>query len=302
MDSYYSHGKLLISGEYLVLDGALALGIPTRLGQRMSIEPGMSTNLNWTSIDEMDNIWYSGEFKISDSKLTSVNGDEISLRLEKILNSAIHLNPAFLNRMIGCDVSSKLEFNRDWGLGSSSTLINNIAQWANIDPFKLSDITLGGSGYDIACAMNDKPILYRRLEDVTEVKKVDFNPNFNSNLYFLYLGQKQDSREAIKNYRRKTKVSSEVIDEISEISLAIAQCEALEEFQFLMEKHEQILSNVLDRPGLKVDQFSDFGGSIKSLGAWGGDFALVATYSDPLPYFNNRGYSTLIPYEDMILK
>ena len=37
MPSYYSHGKLLISCEYAVLDGAKALALPTKLGQRLDV-------------------------------------------------------------------------------------------------------------------------------------------------------------------------------------------------------------------------------------------------------------------------
>lgn len=37
---YYSHEKLLKSGEYAVLKGALALALPTRQGQWLFIEEG----------------------------------------------------------------------------------------------------------------------------------------------------------------------------------------------------------------------------------------------------------------------
>jgi mevalonate kinase len=37
MLDFYSHGKLLITSEYAVLDGAKALALPTRLGQKLSV-------------------------------------------------------------------------------------------------------------------------------------------------------------------------------------------------------------------------------------------------------------------------
>ena len=37
MDAFYSHGKLLLTGEYLVLDGALALAVPCKLGQSLTV-------------------------------------------------------------------------------------------------------------------------------------------------------------------------------------------------------------------------------------------------------------------------
>ena len=37
--TFNAHGKLLLTGEYFVLDGALALALPCKLGQSMSIQP-----------------------------------------------------------------------------------------------------------------------------------------------------------------------------------------------------------------------------------------------------------------------
>ena len=36
--TFYSNGKLLITGEYLVLDGAKAFALPTKFGQKLTIE------------------------------------------------------------------------------------------------------------------------------------------------------------------------------------------------------------------------------------------------------------------------
>ena len=38
MSRFYSHGKFLLTGEYLVLKGALALALPLKLGQSMTVE------------------------------------------------------------------------------------------------------------------------------------------------------------------------------------------------------------------------------------------------------------------------
>jgi hypothetical protein len=47
--------------------------------------------------------------------------------------------------------------------------------------------------------------------------------------------------------------------------------------------------------------FNNFNGSIKSLGAWGGDFILVATQDNPNNYFKSNGYNVVIPFNDMVL-
>ena len=36
--TYYSNGKLLLTGEYVVLDGAEALAVPTRFGQNLTVK------------------------------------------------------------------------------------------------------------------------------------------------------------------------------------------------------------------------------------------------------------------------
>ena len=43
-----------------------------------------------------------------------------------------------------------MNFDKNWGLGSSSTLINNISSWAKINPYDLLWSISKGSGYDIA--------------------------------------------------------------------------------------------------------------------------------------------------------
>ncbi len=43
-----------------------------------------------------------------------------------------------------------MNFDKNWGLGSSSTLINNISSWAKINPYDLLWSIGKGSGYDIA--------------------------------------------------------------------------------------------------------------------------------------------------------
>ena len=37
MQRFYSNGKLLLSGEYLILDGATGLALPTKTGQEMLV-------------------------------------------------------------------------------------------------------------------------------------------------------------------------------------------------------------------------------------------------------------------------
>ena len=71
----------------------------------------------------------------------------------------------------------------------ASTLINNIAQWLKIDAFELLRESFGGSGYDVACAQTDSPIIYHLVNNEPHFKKVNFNPPFKENIHFVYLNK-----------------------------------------------------------------------------------------------------------------
>ena len=49
MNKFYSNGKLLISGEYLILEGAQALAMPVKHGQCLKIEESSSSKIIWQS-------------------------------------------------------------------------------------------------------------------------------------------------------------------------------------------------------------------------------------------------------------
>jgi hypothetical protein len=299
--TFYSNGKLLITGEYLVLDGAKALALPTKYGQYLTVNSGENQEIYWTSFDKDNSLWF--EETISFKEIIDFNNDNESERetLIKILHEAFLLNPKFLNSSEGYSISTKLTFPKFWGLGTSSTLINNIAQWLKINAFELLKNSFGGSGYDIACAQNDSPIFYQIIDGKPEVEIVNFNPAFSNNLYFVYLNQKQSSKSAIASYYKKQNNLSAIFPEINKITIEIAEVTSLEKFQELLQKHENIMSEVLELPTVKENLFSDFDGSIKSLGAWGGDFVLVVSNENPTSYFENKGFETFVYYKDMIL-
>jgi len=303
VEKYYSNGKLLITGEYVVLDGALSLAIPTQLGQSLIIEPIDQAKLLWKSIDEKGNCWFETEFNASDiDKLGVENSNDIATRLLDILKATKKLNPPFLHENHGFKITTKLDFKKDWGLGTSSTLINNIAQWAKIDPYTLLKMTFGGSGYDIACAQHDSPITYQIKHNQSIVSEVSFNPTFHEHLYFIYLNKKQNSRDGIAQYRLNPTNKNIQINEINTITKEMISCNALSVFESLMTDHELIISQLINQQPIKEQYFNDFNGSIKSLGAWGGDFILAASQDNPESYFKNRGFETIIPFQEMILK
>ena len=304
--SFYSHGKLLLSAEYLILDGAEGLAVPTKKGQTLSIIAKDTPGIQWKSIDYKGKSWFEDSFVFDNNHDTLLNtsskDNAISNTLVILLNEARKLNPDFLNSEVGYSVVTTLEFPREWGLGSSSTLINNIANWAEVNPYTLLWNAFGGSGYDIACAGNDQPIIYQIKEKVPIVSTLEFNPSFKDQLYFIYLNEKQNSRDAIAHYKKFKGNKTESIQKVSKITTQLSKSSLLSEFEILIEEHEELISSIIEILPIKKRLFNDYEGAIKSLGAWGGDFILVtASYSDMLDYFKKKGFNTIIPYSQMVL-
>lgn len=301
--TFYSNGKLLITGEYTVLDGADAFALPTKYGQYLYVNKAETQLVKWTSFDADKSIWFEDTLSISDikaGKTESIN--PVTQTLVRILHTANSMNPKTLSDSKGFNVVTELTFPKHWGLGTSSTLINNIAQWFTIDAFILLKNSFGGSGYDIACAQNNNPIIYNIGSPTPTVKSVNFNPEFSNNIYFVYLNQKQNSRSAIAAYNEKKSNIATTVNQISSITQELLNTNNIKRFMELLDKHTAIMSDVLETPPVKEQLFPDFTGSVKSLGAWGGDFVLaVSKNSDTAYYFKQKGYPVVIPYKDMIL-
>lgn len=299
---YYSNGKLLLTGEYLVLDGATSLAIPTKYGQSLTVESIDQPKIIWNSYDEKKTIWFKNEFKLIDNGVAKqAQHDNISNKIVEILNAAKLLNPSFLNSNKGYKISTALNFPRNWGLGTSSTLINNIAQWAQVDAYALLEKTFGGSGYDIACAQTDHPITYKLQQGKPVSQPINFNPTFNEQLYFVYLNKKQNSRDGIAHYKANKHNVTATIELINNITTKIISCQSLTEFERLIVEHETIISDITKQATIKDLMFNDFEGEMKSLGAWGGDFILVTSKNNPSSYFKAKGFDTILPYHEMAL-
>ena len=309
LKNYYSNGKLLLTGEYLVLDGAKSLAIPTKFGQDLSVEKIKEPQIIWGSFTNTGECWFEAVFDLKKLRLIncSFNADKegsseiIAETLLEILKEAKRLNPNFLNTENGFVVKTTLTFPRNWGLGSSSTLINSIASWAKVDAFKLLWNSFKGSGYDIACAQNDSSIFYQIENTKPIIEQVKFNPTFKENLFFVHLNQKQDSKEGIAKFRESGNDFRKEIKRISEISDDFLKTTSIEIFNKLIVEHEQIISNIIKLKPVKEKLFSDFFGEIKSLGAWGGDFVLATGNKETPNYFKNKGFKTVISYSEMIL-
>jgi len=298
MTTFYSNGKLLLTAEYVVLDDALALALPSKFGQSLSIESIDEKHCIWESYDA-NGLWFKASFTLSDFNFSI--DEPIAEQLQKILKTAWKLNPNFLADKQHYKIKSKLSFPRLWGLGSSSTLINNIAQWAQVDAYKLQFKCFGGSAYDIACAQYNQPILYRLKNKKPIITTVDFNPCFKNQLYFVYLNKKQNSREGIIHYQNQKDHVNKTVLKISEISKAMLICNNLPDFERLINQHEAIIGKLIKTQPIKERLFNNYFGVVKSLGAWGGDFILATGNTDTPNYFKKKGFNTVIPFAEMVV-
>lgn len=300
--TFYSNGKLLLSGEYAILDGALGLAIPTSYGQSLEVMPSSIGILEWTSFDEQDRVWFSAKFDLENLATLSTSDEATSQTLTTLLLEANAQNPLLLTDSDGFSVETHLTFPRAWGLGTSSTLINNLAQWARVDAYQLLWDAFGGSGYDIACAQHHSPITYQLKNGTPDVKEIDFDPVFKDSLLFVHLNQKQSSKKAIAAYREQAFDKETLLRKITNITQKMILALTLADFEVLMEEHEALLSGVLGIPPVKELLFPDYFGMVKSLGAWGGDFVLATGDETSLDYFKAKGYETMVPYSKMILQ
>lgn len=289
----------MLTGEYAVLDGALALAIPTKLGQYLKCTPTDSQGIHWKSVAADGTIWYEDFMENIPKNFISPYKQTVRETLISILSAAKELNPEFLATSKGWEVSTLLEFPVAWGLGSSSTLISNIALWAEVDAFLLLKHSFGGSGYDVAAAQSDSPILYQLAHNLCTIQSIALDWKFMEDLFFVYLNKKQDSKEGIRKYREAT-ITKEFIDTISDLTLRIKNAPTRSEFDTLLEEHENIISKYIGLPKVKETYFPDYPGSLKSLGAWGGDFILVSGGLKEQNYFRQKGFSTIIPFKEMI--
>jgi mevalonate kinase len=299
--TYRANGKLLLTGEYFVLHGAKALALPLKVGQQLAVYNDPDSNsIVWRAFHD-EQIWFSCELNPTNFAAIKSNHPEKSETLSRIFKIIRTLNPAFLPKA-GTRLETSLDSNPDWGFGSSSTLISLLSQWAGVDPFVLNELLFKGSGFDIACAIANGPIFYRKSEPV---QQIDLDYPFADQLFLVYSGQKKKTSTEVKTFLKEKKASAQLIDEVSNLTDHFAECQQQENFNQLIREHEKIVGRLIKQTPVKDRFFADFEGEIKSLGAWGGDFYLVSAklpFSGVKKYFENKRLTTVLRWNDLILK
>lgn len=303
MKIFQAHGKLLISSEYMVLFGSKALAIPLKQGQSLhkirSENRGVFTWNAWYG----DKRWFGATFDTSHLDILDSTDFKTAGYLQQMLLASIELDPSFKRELFEWDVDTYLDFSPDWGFGSSSTLIALLARWSEINPLDLHFMISEGSGYDVACAIADGPITYRLRDHGPHYQHVDFDPSFSDQLYFAWLGSKLPTASHLAGIAEKINPDFETIRWFSSMTDAMIKAPDLVTFQELMEKHEERLSSIIGLERVSTTRFPGLPGKVKSLGAWGGDYVMIASNTDAKElhdYLNKRDINVIFGFNDLV--
>lgn len=295
----YANGKLLLSGEYLVLHGAKALALPLNAGQQLTFMEGLLPGLlHWKAMYD-EKVWFECVLDPVDFKVVSTSDEDKASTLSLVFNTIRKLNSSFQPKP-GTDFVTRLDADPQWGFGSSSTLISLLSQWAGVDAFHLNELIFNGSGFDIACAQANGPILYQKNQPA---QPVTLDYPFADKLYLVYSGIKKSTLPEVRSFLKNNKVTDGMIDQMSALSEAFALCRDQFTFHRLICQHETMVGDLIGKMPVKQSLFMDFEGEVKSLGAWGGDYYLFSSLTsdiDTKKYFESKGLNVIFRWTELI--
>lgn len=295
--NFEASGKLLLFGEYFVLKGAKCFAMPLSYGQKLEITSlkKEETGIKWEAYGPNAcwlKIHFTNTFEIQEASDT-----EIALKVQKILKYIKKKNASLYIENL--HFYFEINFDRQFGFGTSSTFISLLSQWATTDPYELLANSFGGSGYDIAAATADKPFVYSMQKKRQELYSLP--DSITNHLLFVYLGNKQKTATEVKNFEDKN-IDQFQIEKINNLVVLATQCKNIIEWEKLMETSEKILAEILQTKPVKERYFSDYPFAIKSLGAWGGDFIMASCrdLTAGKKYFEKKNRHPIYTYKELI--
>lgn len=288
----------MLSGEYAVLQKVPAIALPTKMGQHLHATPS-SHGLQWQSFDP-NGLWFQGKWDQKGNLLESTDS-EVANRLSLLFRGISEFNPGF--KIFEWDVTTKLDFPRSFGLGSSSSLIALVAEWSNISAMDLFFKYWKGSGYDVAVAIEKSSISYQLLENsLAKWHKIKILPAEPHKWQFVYSCQKQSTYAEIDRIsgKKMAEIDKKLLLEIHE---GLLHSQQSVDWLSQLERHEQIIAKFIGRPTIMSSIFADApkGFFAKSLGAWGGDFFLVYVGNQQArEYLKSHNYTELFSWNEFI--
>jgi hypothetical protein len=297
---YHSNGNLLLTGEYLISQGAEAIALPLKKGHTLAVTPIHGKKIIWESVYNQETKTKT-ILKSDDFEITQTNNENSAKFVQHILRKAMDHLPS-LSHLPGYHVKAFHDYPEFLRFGSESALIANITNWFNINPFRFSREISPGLQYGIACAKSNKPILYQLTNKYPDYREINLDLPFKENIYIVYTGHNPDSYNK-KKETQKYPDHHEVFPKIREINKRIIKSRAHEEFENALLEHEKLLSGVLTKERLQERIFQDFPGIIKPLNEWNGELILVTWKGDKNElheYFAPYNIQTIFSWDELV--
>lgn len=293
-----ANGKFLLTGEYMVLRGAEALALPLVQGQRILLVPHEGEAIFWEGFAPAGK-WFETALHTDTLAVLAGADAEKSARLVNILHEIRREAPDFLKG--GWWVRTDLDFDPTFGMGSSSTLLALLCDAAGVDALPVLKNTFGGSGYDLACAFVQTPVRYTLIEDGPHTEPVSLAEEVVKHMLFVYSGNKMVSSGEVKKFS-SLHIPSETVETFTNFTREALVAADHRTFAQVMHRHEEQLGRLLEQPVLQT-RFPDFTGTVKSMGAWGGDFfmAVADDVEAAKAYFEAKGFGPVYRYSEIVL-
>lgn len=297
MLNYHANGKLLLTGEYAITQGAKGLAVPTRFGQSLNykIDPSYDC-ITWNAVSNHGERWFWVKLNLG-LQILDASDIEVASKLVPMLK-VVKTNTALLDKP--CLLTTTLEFPREWGLGTSSTLVSLLAQMAGINPYSELGELHNGSGYDIACATAQQPIIYHLENGEPQLRPVDLKFEFAHDIGLVYSGRKQSTAQSLKLLGAKPFSQSQIL-EVDALTEAFLNAQTIMDLENVIEAHEQLISDHLKITKVGDTIFKGFPGKVKSLGGWGGDFVLITRLAASKKWLRNHNFKVVFPFKSLTL-
>lgn len=304
MKSYFSHGKIMLCGEYAVTIGVEALAVPVSVGQWMHVwefdSPGGEHRILWEAKDREGASWLNESFALPLGDVGLEERDE-----RKIIHQLLAMAPENTWKPgKSYRIETQLEFDRSSGLGSSSTMVSNFARFANLDAQAIQQQLFGGSGYDVAVAEVGKGLVFWKDGENNHWGPWTISPSLTQDWKVVFLGEKQNSRNSLSDVKaRLQEIQNDefMLHQLQQVAGAVKMAQQVSMVEAGLEMWQALLSMGL---GIQTPyQHFGFqpvkGGLCKWLGAWGGDMLLVndtfaASQVSPLAKYQTTPWNQLI--------
>lgn len=285
MQSFYAPGKILLNGEYTVLVGFEGMALPVKCGQWLdswifNTPPNGADTLYYQALDENEQPWFQLNISLEEllpSSEISSEDKSVSDTFLKMLNM---VPESFFEPGKSIRLVTRLEFNRNSGLGSSSTFVALMSQFFRLNPHEVQAQLFGGSGYDVAIAQVQKPLIFWKNPQGVHFRPWKLSSSLTQQWHIVFWGEKVNSRNssaAVKETLDQLSGDTAYKMQLEKILSLTRDAQDIPTLETSLEIMQMFLSQLLglETPYQSLQMKPVSQGLCKWLGAWGGDMLLV---------------------------